>query len=120
MTAKNQRLLWAVLLGVLFFLSDSVLPDLIGAGWTLIVFAAVPFLAGLPFVGRAGRVPSLRWGILAAVLWYAILFWDIAQVVDPPLPALIPLTAVGLAMWSAISVQAYAAWKRGGASGKSV
>ncbi|HEY0015771.1 MAG TPA: hypothetical protein VGC13_05610 [Longimicrobium sp.] len=119
MSAKNQRLLWAVLLGVLFFLGDSVLPDLIGRGWTLIVFAAVPFVAGLPFVGRAGRTPSLRWGIVAAVIWYAILFWDVSRVPNPPLPALIPLTAIALATWASISMQAHAAWKRG-ASGPSV
>jgi hypothetical protein len=117
MTAKNQRLLWAVLLGVLFFLGDQVLPGMIGRGWTLIVFAAVPFLAGLPFIGRAGRTPALRWGVLAAVVWYAILFSDAAQMHAPPLPALIPLAALGLAIWSAISIQAYAAWKR--ASGRS-
>ena len=120
MSPKNQRLLWAVLLGVLFFLSDSVLPQMIGAGWTLILFAAVPFLAGLPFLGRAGARPALRWGIVAAVVWYVILFWDIARLPAPPLPALIPLTGLGLATWAAISVQAYAAWKRHGASGKPV
>jgi hypothetical protein len=112
MTAKNQRLLWAVLLGVLFFLGDSVLPQVIGRGWTLIVFAAVPFLAGLPFIGRAGRFPRLRWSVLAAVVWYAFLFGDAARMSAPPLPALIPLSGLGLAMWSAISIQAYAAWKR--------
>jgi hypothetical protein len=119
MSARNQRLIWAVLLGVLFFLGDSVLPELVGRGWTLIVFAAIPFLAGLLFLGRAARVPMLRWGILAAVLWFAILFWDVARTPDPPLPAIIPLAAIGLAMWSSISVQAYAAWKRGRTSGRS-
>ncbi|HEX6373750.1 MAG TPA: hypothetical protein VF006_32785 [Longimicrobium sp.] len=112
MTPKNQRLLWAVLLGVLFFLGDSVLPELIGQGWTLIVFAAIPFFAGLPFLGRAARVPSLRWGVLAAVVWFAILFWDVGRTPNPPLPAIIPLAGLGLAMWTAISVQSYAAWKR--------
>jgi hypothetical protein len=112
MSSKSQRLLWAVLLGVLFFLSDSVLPQLIGAGWTLILFAAVPFVVAMLFLGRAGRRPALRWGIVAAVVWYVILFWDIARLSDPPLPALIPLTGLGLATWTAISVQAYAAWKR--------
>lgn len=112
MGAKHQRLLWAVLLGILFFLGDSVLPEMIGAGWTLIIFAAVPFLAGLPFVGRAGRVPVLRWGVLPVVLWYALLLLESGEIPDPPLPALIPLSAVGLAIWSAISIQAYAAWKR--------
>lgn len=114
MPAKQQRLFWAVLVGVLFWLGDNVLPDMIGRGWTLIIFAAVPFVAGLPFVGRAGRTHALRWGVLAAVIWYVILFVDVGQMREPPpLPALIPLAAVGLAMWSAISVQAYAAWKRG-------
>lgn len=119
MSPKNQRLLWAVLLGVLFFLSDSVLPELVGQGWTLIIFAAIPFVAGLPFLGRAARIPGLRWGVLAAVLWYVILFFDVGQMRDPPLPAIIPLTAIGLAMWASISVQAYAAWKRGRTSGGS-
>lgn len=112
MSSKNQRLLWAVLVGVLFFLGDQVLPGMIGRGWTLIVFAAVPFVAGLPFIGRAGRAPGLRWAVLAAVIWFAILFSDAAQMSAPPLPALIPLAALGLAMWSAISIQAYTAWKR--------
>ena len=111
--------MWAVLLGVLFFLGDSVLPELVGRGWTLIVFAAIPFLAGLPFLGRAARVPMLRWGVLAAVLWYAILFWDVGRMAHPPLPAVIPLAGLGLAMWAAISIQAYAAWKRGRTSGGS-
>lgn len=115
MSARNQRLLWAVLLGVLFFLGDSVLPEMVGRGWTLIIFAAIPFVAGLPFLGRAARVPGLRWGVLAAVVWYAILFWDVGRTPDPPLPAIIPLTAVGVAMWASISIQAYAAWKRGAA-----
>jgi uncharacterized protein with PQ loop repeat len=117
MSSRNQRLFWAVMVGVLFFLGDSVLPELIGRGWTLIVFAAIPFLAGLLFLGRAARVPMLRWGILAAVLWFVILFWDVARTPGPPLPAIIPLAAIGLAMWSSISVQAYAAWKRGRTSG---
>lgn len=113
MSSRNQRLMWAVLLGVLFFLGDSVLPEMIGRGWTLIIFAAVPFVIGLVFVGRAARVPMLRWGIAAVAAWYVILLWDVGQMADPPpLPALIPLTAVGLAMWSAISIQAHAAWKR--------
>jgi hypothetical protein len=120
MTGKSQRLLWAVLLGVLFFLGDSVLPEMVGRGWTLIIFAAVPFVAALPFIGRAGRVPKLRWGVVAVVAWYAILFMDAARIPDPPLPALIPLSAVGLAMWSAISIQAHAAWKRNRTSGKPV
>jgi hypothetical protein len=118
MAPKHQRLLWAVLLGVLFYLGDSVLPGLIGAGWTLVLFAAVPFLAGLPFVGRAAA-PALRWGVLAAVLWYVILFWDVAHSTGAPLPALIPLAGLGVAMWSAISIQAYAAWKRRRTSGGS-
>jgi hypothetical protein len=113
MSPKNQRLMWAVLLGVLFFLGDSVLPELVGRGWTLIVFSAIPFLAGLPFLGRAARVPVLRWGVLAAVAWYVILFWDVGRMHNPPLPVLIPLAGLGLAMWAAISIQAYAAWKRG-------
>jgi hypothetical protein len=120
MSPKNQRLMWAVLLGVLFFLGDSVLPDLIGRGWTLIIFAAIPFVAGLPFLGRAARVPALRWGVLAVVVWYAILFWDVGRMqAPPPLPAIIPLAGLGLAMWAAISIQAYAAWKRGRTSGGS-
>ena len=117
--SKNQKLLWAVLLGVLFFLGDQVLPEMIGRGWTLIAFAAVPFLAGLPFIGRAGRAPALRFGVLAAVLWYVILFLDAGQMPNPPLPALVPLSALGLATWSAISFQAHAAWKRRGTSGRS-
>ena len=117
MSPKNRRLFWAVLVGVLFYLGDQVLPDMIGRAWTLIIFAAVGFLAGLPFIGRAGRAPGLRWGIVAAVIWYGILFADAAQMREPPLPALIPLSAVGLAMWAAISIQAYAAWKR--AAGRS-
>lgn len=119
MAPKHQRLLWAVLLGVLFFLGDSVLPEMIGRGWTLIIFAAVPFVAGLPFIGRAGGRPRLRYGVLAAVVWYLILLWDMGRMVNPPLPALIPLAGLGLAMWTAISAQAYAAWKRRGASGRS-
>jgi hypothetical protein len=31
----------------------------------------------------------------------------------PPLQAIIPLAAIGMAMWAAISIQAYTAWKRG-------
>lgn len=113
MSPKQQRLFWAILVGVLFWLGDSVLPGLIGRGWTLIIFAAVPFVAGLPFAGRATRTPALRWGVLAAVIWYVILLVDVGQMREPPpLPAIIPLAAVGLAMWSAISIQAYAAWKR--------
>ena len=120
MSPKNQRLFWAVLLGVLFFLGDSVLPELIGRGWTLIIFAAIPFVAGLPFLGRAARAPALRWGVLAVVVWYAILFWDVGRMqVPPPLPAIVPLAGLGVAMWTAISVQAYAAWKRGRTSGGS-
>ena len=120
MSAKNQRLMWAVLLGVLFLLSDSVLPELVGRGWTLIIFAAIPFVAGLPFLGRAARVPMLRWGVLGAALWFAILFWDVGRVhTPPPLQAIIPLTAIGMAMWAAISIQAYAAWKRGRTPGGS-
>lgn len=111
--SKNQKLLWAGLLGLVFFLGDSVLPEWIGRGWTLVIFAAIPFLAGLAFIGRAGRNLGLRWGVLAVILWYAILFWDVSRVPDPPLPALIPLAGVGLAMWTSISVQAYAAWKKG-------
>ena len=118
MSPKNQRLMWAVLLGVLFFLGDSVLPELIGRGWTLILFAAIPFLAGLPFLGRAGTRPLLRFGVVAAVVWYLILLWDMGRMANPPLPALIPLAGLGLATWSAISVLAYAAWKKRGAWGK--
>lgn len=110
--SKNQKLLWAVLLGVLFFLGDSVLPEWIGRGWTLVAFAAVPFVVGLAFIGRAGRTPVLRWAVVGAVLWYVLLFLDAGRVPDPPLPALIPLACMGLAMWASISVQAYAAWKR--------
>jgi hypothetical protein len=113
LSAKHQQLMWAVLLGVLFLLGDSVLPELVGRGWTLIIFAATPFLAGLPFLGRAARVPSLRFGVLGAALWYVILFWDVGRVpTPPPLQAIIPLAAIGMAMWAAISIQAYAAWKR--------
>jgi hypothetical protein len=120
MSAKNQRLMWAALLGVLFFLGDSVLPELVGRGWTLIIFAAIPFVAGLPFLGRAARVPMLRWGVLGAALWFAILFWDVGRVpTPPPLQAIIPLAAIGMAMWAAISIQAYAAWKRGRTPGGS-
>lgn len=112
MPPKTRRLFWAVMAGLVFWLGDSVLPEMIGRGWTLIIFAAVPFVVGLAFLGRATRAPGLRWGVLAAVAWYAILFMDAARTPDPPLAALIPTSAVGLAVWSAISIQAYAAWKR--------
>ena len=77
MSAKNQRLSGRCCWACLFFLGDCVLPELIGRGWTLIIFAAIPFVAGLPFLGRAARVPKLRWGVLAAAAWYAILFRDV-------------------------------------------
>jgi hypothetical protein len=55
--------------------------------------------------------------VLAAVVWYAILFRDVGRMQAPPLPAIIPLAGLGLAMWAAISIQAYAAWKRARAAG---
>lgn len=118
MSPKAQRLFWAVMAGLVFWLGDSVLPEMIGRGWTLIIFAAVPFVVGLAFMARATKAPGLRWGILAAVIWYAILLTDMMRMPDPPVAVLIPTSAVGLAMWSAISIQAYSAWKR--VSGKSV
>lgn len=117
MSPKAQRLFWAVMAGLLFWLGDSVLPEMIGRGWTLVIFAAVPFVVGLAFIPRATKAPGLRWGILAAVIWYAILFSDMLRMSDPPVSALIPTSAVGLAMWATISLQAYGAWKR--AAGKS-
>lgn len=108
----NQRLVWALLLGLLFFLGDSVLPGMIGPGWTLIIFGAVPLVVGLPVVGRAARAPVLRYAPAAAVLWYVVLFVDAGHTPDPPLPALIPLAAAGISIWTAIGVQAYSAWKR--------
>jgi hypothetical protein len=108
----NKRLLWAVLLGVLVFLGDSVLPRYIGRGGTLIVFAALPLAAGLLFLGRAGRVYVLRYAPFAALAWYALVMYDAVRMPAPPLVALIPLTAAGLSVWTAIAVQANAAWKR--------
>jgi hypothetical protein len=111
----NQRLLWAVLLGVLFFLGDSVLPEMIGRARTLVAFAAVPMVVGLPLlVRRKVPAPVLRYAPFAAVLWYALLFMDAGKLPDPPLTALVPLAAAGLSIWTALAVQAHAAWKRAG------
>ena len=108
----NKRLFWAVLLGVLVFLGDSVLPRYLGRGGTLLVFAALPLVAGLPFLGRVGKVYALRFGIFAVLLWLGLVAWDAARMPDPPLAGLIPLIAAGISVWTAISVQANAAWKR--------
>lgn len=108
----NQRLLWALLLGVLFFLGDSVLPQMIGRGRTLIVFAAVPMAVGLPILlRRAVPHPVFRFAPFAALLWYGLVFWDATRIPDPPMTGLIPLAAAGISIWTAVAVRARTAWK---------
>ena len=113
----NKRLFWAVLLGLRVFLGDSVLPRYLGRGGTLLVFAAVPLAAGLPFLGRVGKVYTLRFAIFGVLLWLALVAWDAARMPDPPLAGLIPLMAAGISVWTAIAVQANAAWKRARGTG---
>jgi hypothetical protein len=115
----NKRLLWAVLLGLLVFFGDSVLPRYIGRGGTLLVFAALPLAIGLPFLGRAGRLYALRYAPLAVLLWFALVAWDAAQIPNPPVVGLIPIMAAGISVWAAVAVQANAAWKRTRDSGQS-
>lgn len=113
----NKRLLWAVMLGLLVFFGDSVLPRYLGRGGTLLVFAALPLAAGLPFLGRAGRLYALRFAPLGVLLWYGLVMWDATRMPDPPLVGLIPLMAAGVSVWAAVAVQANAAWKRARGSG---
>lgn len=113
----NKRLFWAFLLGLLVFLGDSVLPRYLGHGGTLLVFAAVPLAVGLPFLGRVGRVFVLRYAPIAVLLWLGLVAWDAARMPDPPLAGLIPLMAAGISVWTAIAVQANAAWKRARGAG---
>lgn len=108
----NKRFLWALMLGLLVFFGDTVLPRYVGHGGTLLIFAALPLAAGLPFLGRAGRVHSLRFAPLAVLLWFGLIAWDAAQMSAPPVIGLIPLMAAGISVWTAIAVQANAAWKR--------
>jgi hypothetical protein len=108
----NGRLIWALLLGLLVFFGDTVLPRYMGRGGTLLVFAAVPLAVGLFFLGRAGRVYALRYAPLAVLLWFVLVGWDATRMPNPPLVGLIPLMAAGLSVWTAIAVQANAAWKR--------
>ena len=108
----NKRLLWAVMLGLLVFFGDSVLPRYIGRGGTLVLFAALPLAAGLLFLGRAGRLHPLRFAPFAVIPWYALVMYDATRLPSPPMTGLIPLTAAGIAVWTAIAVQANAAWKR--------
>jgi hypothetical protein len=115
----NKRLLWAVLLGLLVFLGDSVLPRYLGRGGTLLVFAALPLAVGLPILGRAGRLFTLRYAPIAVLLWFALVMWDAVQMPNPPLVGLIPLMAAGISVWTAIAVQANAAWKRARGTGQS-
>lgn len=115
----NKRLLWAVMLGLLVFFGDSVLPRYIGRGGTLLVFAAIPLVVGLPLLGRAGRLYTLRYAPIAVVLWFVLVIWDAMRLPDPPLAGLIPLVAAGISVWTAIAVQANAAWKRARGSGHS-
>jgi hypothetical protein len=115
----NKRLLWAVLLGVLVFLGDSVLPRYFGRGGTLLLFAALPLAVGLPFLGRSGRTYVLRYVIIGVVLWYAVVMYDATRMSNPPMVGLIPLMAAGISVWTAVAVQANAAWKRARRSGQS-
>lgn len=115
----NKRLLWAVMLGLLVFFGDSVLPRYIGRGGTLLVFAALPLAAGLPFLGRAGRLHTLRYAPFGILLWFVLVGWDAARMSDPPLVGLIPLMAAGISVWTAIALQANAAWKRARNTGSS-
>jgi hypothetical protein len=107
----NKRLLWALLLGLLVFFGDSVLPRYLGRGGTLLVFAALPLAVGLVFLGRAGRVAVLRYAPLAVLLWLGVIAWDAARMPDPPVVGLIPLMAASIAVWTAIAVQSNAAFK---------
>lgn len=113
----NKRLLWAVMLGLLVFFGDSVLPRYIGRGNTLVAFAALPLVAGLPFLGRAGRLYALRLVPIGVVGWYALILWDAAKLPDPPMVILVPLVAAGLSVWVAVAAQANAAFKRTRGSG---
>lgn len=115
----NKRLLWAVMLGLLVFFGDSVLPRYIGRGGTLLVFAALPLAVGLPFLGRAGRLHSLRYAVFGVLLWFALVGLDATRIPDPPVVGLIPLMAAGISVWTAISMQANAAWKRARGTGPS-
>jgi hypothetical protein len=108
----NNRLVWALLLGLLVFFGDSVLPRYLGRGGTLLVFAALPLAVGLVFLGRAGRVVTLRYAPFAVLLWLGLVAWDAVKMPNPPLVGLIPLMAAGIAVWTAIAVQAHAAAKR--------
>jgi hypothetical protein len=113
----NQRLLWAVMLGLLVFFGDSVLPRYLGSGGTLVLFAALPLAVGLLFLGRAGRMHTLRFAPFAVIPWYALVMYDATRLPSPPMTALIPMTAAGLAVWTAVAVQANAAWKRSRGTG---
>lgn len=113
----NKRLFWAVLLGLVVFMGDSVLPRYLGPGGTLLVFAALPLAVGLPFLGRVGRVYALRYAPIAVLLWLALVAWDTVRMPDPPLAGIIPLMAAGISVWTAIAVQANAALKRDRAAG---
>lgn len=114
----NNRLLWAVMLGLLVFFGDSVLPRYVGRGGTLVVFAALPLVSGLLFLGRAGRLHGLRFVPVAVVGWFALILWDAAKMAaPPPMVVLIPMMAAGLSVWTAVAVQANAAWKRTRGSG---
>lgn len=113
----NNRLVWALLLGLLVFLGDSVLPRYLGRGTTLLVFAAIPLVVGLPLLGRAGRLHTLRFAPIAVVLWFALVMWDANRIPNPPMIGLIPLIAAGISVWTAIAVQANAARKRARDSG---
>ena len=113
----NNRLLWAVLLGLIVFFGDSVLPRYVGRGGTLVAFAALPLVAGLLFLGRAGRLYALRFVPIAVVGWYALIVWDATKLPSPPMVVLVPMMAAGLSVWTAVAVQANAAWKRTRGSG---
>lgn len=113
----NKRLLWAVMLGLLVFFGDSVLPRYIGRGGTLVAFAALPLITGLPFLGRAGRMYALRFVPIGVVGWYALIVWDAAKMPNPPMVVLVPLMAAGVSVWVAVAAQANAALKRSRGSG---
>jgi hypothetical protein len=114
----NKRLLWAVMLGLLVFFGDSVLPRYLGRGGTLLLVATLPLVVGLVFLGRATRLPKLRFAPLVAIGWYALVMDDAMRMTDPPMQGLIPLAAAGISVWVAIAVQANAAWKRARGSGR--